>query len=405
MLQTIKNSGHHNMKNVITFVREKGPLSRADISEQMEIPQPTMTRIIEKLVNANIFKEKGLGSSTGGRRPVLLEFNQNCAYAIGIELGRSDIKVALTNMNGDLLSFRMKETTPNCTIDDIVILVKSSSKQVMQETSVNPSLVLGVGVGMPGPLNETEDGRISPPNFYGEVQVPLKEKLEQELAYPVTIDNDANVAALAEKWFGTGKEISHFAYLMADVGIGTGLIINHDIYRGMNGEAGEIGHSTIDVHGEQCSCGNYGCLETFCSVPAIINRLKRRLKVSSHAERSLFADNPDDIRIEDISAAIKNGSVLAKEILEESARYLGVGIANLINLYAPKSVIIGGKIGTLHPVILEEVKKVVQERVIGSTGKRTNIFVSELTSGVVLGAAAMVMHRTFYSFPVMLPRL
>jgi predicted NBD/HSP70 family sugar kinase len=393
-----ENSNNIIMKNVIKLVREKGTLSRVDISEQMVIPQPTLTRIIDKLVKANIFKEAGLGHSTGGRRPILLTFNENCSYTFGVELGRSDVKVALTNMNGHLLSFRMKETDHNGTISDIISSVKEMLADIIEETRVEPSLILGVGVGMPGPLNETEDGLISPPNFYGEKSVPLRAMLEKELNYPVTIDNDANVAALAEKWFGKGIEIDHFAYVMADVGVGSGLIVNNDIYRGMFGEAGEIGHSTIDVFGDKCSCGNYGCLETFVSIPAIIEKLKSRLKVSEK-EKSLFEKELEDIKFDDLTHAYRKGSVIVQQLLEETGQYLGVGIANLVSLYAPHSIIIGGKVGVVDPIIIEKVRESIRSRVVGHRGKETNIFSSDMQRGVVLGAAALVIHHTFYAFP------
>jgi glucokinase-like ROK family protein len=403
MLKMImENSNHNNTntKNVIQFVREKGPLSRVEISEQMAIPQPTMTRIIEKLINGNILREQGLGTSTGGRRPILLSFNENCSYAIGVEIGRSDIKVALTNMNGDLLSFAMEETKPNESIDEIILKVKGIVGRVLAETGVEHSLVLGVGIGVPGPLNESADGRISPPNFYGEDDVPLKEMLERQLNYPVTIDNDANVAALAEKWFGLGKEARNLVYVHADVGVGSGLIINNDIYRGKYGEAGEIGHSTIDVFGKKCSCGNYGCLETFVSIPAIVDKFQNRLKLSSADERKPFTESINDLKFDDILSADRKGSALAQQTLKEAGQFLGVGIANLTNLYAPDLVILGGKVGTAHPMILKEVRETVKTRVVGSKGKGVKVVTSDLDSGVVSGAAALVIHRIFYSFPL-----
>lgn len=385
-----------NTRSVIKYVREKGPISRANLSVQMNISQPTMTRIIEKLVKAKILKETGLGTSSGGRRPILLEFNKNCSYAIGVELGRSDIKVALTDLEGNLLSFVMKETTQQYTIKDIVQLVEDSIKRILYKTEIDASYVLGVGVGMPGPLNETGDGRLSPPNFYEEDDVALKDILENKLSFPVTIDNDANVAALAEKWFGKGMEVENFAYIMADVGVGSGLIINNDIYRGINGEAGEIGHSTIDVFGEKCTCGNYGCLETFISLSAILNRFKKRLKLSTKAEHSMFHQDTDLITFEDILSASEKGSTIASQVLEETGLYLGVGIANLINLYAPETVIIGGKIGSSHPLIIKKTEEILQTRVTGIRGRNTKVFQSDLQNGVVLGAAALIIHRTFY---------
>ncbi|HET7616740.1 MAG TPA: ROK family transcriptional regulator, partial [Bacillales bacterium] len=284
-LQEIQNA---NTRRVIQLVREKGPMSRADLSEKTGIPQPTMTRMIEKLIVGNILKERGLGSSSGGRRPILVTFNENCSYALGVELGRSEVKAALTNLNGKMLSFRKKETDPDFSQKRLITEVHCLIRQTIDDSKVDPALILGVGVGVPGPLNKSENGRISPPNFYGEIDIPLKKMMEERSVYEVTIDNDANCAALAEKWFGDGRDVKNFAYILADVGIGSGLILNHDIYRGTYGEAGEIGHSTIDAFGEQCYCGSYGCLETCASLPVILKRLEKQLKMASEDERGLY---------------------------------------------------------------------------------------------------------------------
>ncbi|UOQ44260.1 ROK family transcriptional regulator [Halobacillus salinarum] len=390
MLKNVLDSDNQAIKSVIRLIKEKGPLSRVDISKQLNISKPTLTRIIEKLMEADILKEKGLAVSTGGRRPILLQFNEDCSYAIGVELGRSEIKLALTNLIGRCLFYSTATAASNSSLTTISKLVKTLMKEAINETNVNPAYILGVGVGMPGPFNEKPDGTISPPNFYGLREIALKEKLEQELHYPVTIDNDANIAALAEKWFGAGVDSSCFAFVMADVGVGTGLVVNHDLYRGENGEAGEIGHSTIDVNGERCVCGNVGCLETFVSIPAILKKLKNRL---DDERTDLFAE---ELSLESIPKAHRNHSLLAKEILEETGFYLGVGITNVINLYNPEKIIIGGKVGKLHPLIRETIRNPVNERVIGSNGKRTPIVTSTLKGGVVQGAAALVIHHTFF---------
>ncbi|MDY0393500.1 ROK family protein [Virgibacillus halophilus] len=371
-----------------------------DISNHMAIPQPTMTRIIEKLISANILHEQGLGTSTGGRRPILLTFNESCSYAVGVEIGRSDIKVALTNMNGDLLSFTTKETRSDEAIDEIVLKVKKTVDKVLADTGIERSLILGVGIGVPGPLNELEDGRISPPNFYGETDIPMKEMLEEQLDFPVTIDNDANVAALAEKWFGQGKGIANFAYVHADVGVGSGLIINNDIYRGRYGEAGEIGHSTIDVFGKRCACGNYGCLENFVSIPAIIDKFQNSLRHLPTDNQHPFTKRIEHLNFEDVLQAVDEGFGLAQQVLKETGQLFGAGIANLINLFAPNVVILGGKVGTSHPLFHKEVTETMKTRVLGSKGKDVKVVVTDLNSGVVSGAAALVIHRFFYKRPL-----
>nr|WP_269448606.1 ROK family transcriptional regulator [Metabacillus kandeliae] len=392
MLQDIQNG---NAKKVVQCIREKGPMSRVELSEAMGIPQPTMTRIIEKLIDGNILVEKGFGTSNGGRRPILVAFNENCSYAAGVELGRNAIRAAVTNLDGKILSFREKETALDLSIDQLIMEVGKLVSQVVADSGVDSQLIFGVGVGLPGPLNESPDGRISPPNFYGAEGIPLKERLEEVLEYEVTIENDANCGALAEKWFGAGKNVENFIFLFADVGIGSGIILRNGIYRGTYGEAGEIGHSTIHVFGERCYCGNYGCLETFCSLPVIINKVQNELKTAPERERLLFPE--ESMKIQDIVSALKRGSFTAEKVLREAGQFLGIGASNLVNLFAPDEIIIGGKAGASHPIFMESVRESLRSHVIGYNGKKTPVSVSDLSHGVVLGAAARAIHETFYS--------
>jgi len=258
-----------NSTKIINLIREQGSLSRVEICEKLDIPQSTVTRITNKLMKLNMLREGQQGHSSGGRRPIMLEVNENCFYALGIELGRSSIKAALINLNGELLSFRMKVTSGDESIQAIVAYVKEIVQEVKVQADILQARVLGVGVGLPGPLDETEDQKVSPPNFYGEKDIPLKHLLEEALELPVTLDNDANVATLAERWFGDGVGYRDFSYVMTDIGIGCGLMINGSLYRGLQGESGELGHMSIAFPGELCHCGNYGCLETLSSIPAI----------------------------------------------------------------------------------------------------------------------------------------
>jgi predicted NBD/HSP70 family sugar kinase len=388
-----------NIKRIIKLMREEGPLSRVDISERTNIPQPTITRITEELLKENLLKEVGYGTSTGGRRPVLLALNHTCYYSVGVEIGRTKVKIALTDLNGNLLSFRKKVSEKSESISSIIEYIKDVLEAILEETGIERSCILGVGFGLPGPLNENAEGLISPPNFYNETSIPLKALLEDALQFEVIIDNDANVAALAEKWFGKGMGYDHFAYVIADVGIGSGLILNGELYRGRYGESGEIGHSTINLFGERCSCGNYGCLETYASLPKVEENFKRKLKLSPRNESVYLGGKLiEEVTFDDIINALENGSEAAKQTLEETGLYLGVGLSNMINVVAPDMVIIGGKLREGNDVLLHAVKAVIQSRVLGPSAKKIPVVLSEFREGVVLGAAALVINSAFGLF-------
>ncbi len=379
-----------NSTKIINLIREEGALSRVEICEKLDIPQSTVTRLTNKLMKLNMLREGHQGHSSGGRRPVMLEVNENCFYALGIELGRSAIKAALINLNGDLLSFRMKVTSGDESIQEVISYVKDLVQDVKTQADIHQKRVLGVGVGLPGPLDETEDQKISPPNFYGERDIPLKNLLEEALELPVTLDNDANVATLAEKWFGHGVGYNDFTYVMTDVGIGCGLMINGSLYRGLQGEAGELGHMSIAFPGELCHCGNYGCLETLSSIPAIERTYKKMLTYESGSN-----EREEDVSFESILKEAETGSTLAQKVLDQAAQHLGVGIANLINLFAPHKIIIGGTFSKVNAFTFDKIRSTALSRVIGKRVKDIPVVKSEIDEAVVLGAGALIINQEF----------
>lgn len=396
VINLIGDNSLGSIPNIIKLYKERGELSRVDVSNILNIPQPTITRCIDKLIKSNVLKETGYGRSSGGRRPILLKFNESCAYSIGVEIGRSILKVALTNLNGHILSIRMKVTNLNWNINEVLNYIKEVIDELLIETAIERSKVLGVGIGLPGPLMETESGYISPPNFYSG-DIPHPSVLKDKFNFPVIIDKDANVAALSEKWFDKGIGFSNFAYVFADAGVGSAFIVNNDIYRGGFGEVGEIGHTTIDIYGEKCSCGNYGCLETKVSIHAIKKLIGEKIKLNRSEQDYYFPKkNLNELSIKDMKSAYHEGSSIVKDVFEEVGILLGVGVVNLINLVGPEIVILGGRVGLIGPIIQKAISRVVSERAIGIKGKKTPIILSNQDHGIVIGASALVIHNLFY---------
>ncbi len=386
---------HYNQ--IINLVRDNGPISRIEISEKVKVPKPTVTRIINKLIKMNILKENGLAPSSGGRRPVLLEFNKNCYYSIGFEIGRTSMKLALTNMDGEILAFKESSYQLNDLIDDILQFAKGAVNEVIEEAKVDADLLLGMGIGLPGPVYIRDNKILKSPNFMQGKENDLPELLHQHFNFPIQFDKDSSVAALAEKWFGKGIGKSNFVYVMADEGIGCGIFLKHELYRGIHGEAGGLGHTIVDIFGKECTCGNYGCLETFVSQKIIIENVKSRLKLASTEERELF-DSMDQISMSSISEAVEKGSSIAMQTLKEAGLYLGVGLSNVISYYDPEVIILGGAIGASHPILKEATSESINQRVIGTYGKQIEVTISEIKESAVLGAAALIIDDHFKIF-------
>jgi len=388
---------NENMKRVLLYIRNNYPVSRVDIAEKLDITKPTSSRIIEKLINENLIIEEGYGESTGGRRPTLLTFNPNCFYSFGVSIGRKEIKVALVNLNGEFKEFKEMPITGKEEEDMIFTFIQESFFEMMIDVNVDISRILGVGVGIPGPV-KIENKMVTTPTFFSGKPTPIIEKINGFIDVPIIIEKDANAAALAEKWFGLGKEMDNFVYVMADVGVGCGLIIQKQLYRGADGEAGGLGHTTINIFGEQCSCGNFGCLETIVSVPKIEENLRGKLKLTWNEEsRFLELKSPDDVNFKTITKALNNGSTMVRTELHNVGMYLGVGIANVVSFFNPEVVILGGAIGSVD-IVKDSVKESLFSRVIGSKGKVVPVHSSKFEEGVVLGAAALIIEDTFSIF-------
>lgn len=384
-------------KKVLMFIRDNAPISRLEIAEKLNLTKPTSSRVIERLITNGLVVEEGYGTSTGGRRPILLSFNPNCFYSIGISLGRSEIKVALINLNGEILKLKRSLSKRDQEADLIFDFIKSAFFEIMSEVKIDSSRILGIGVGLPGPV-KNKNGLVSTPTFFSGKPTPIAKRLNEFIDVPVIVEKNANAATLAEKWFGQGREKDNFIYVMASVGVGCGLIINKQLYTGIDGEAGGLGHTTINVFGDKCSCGNFGCVETFVSITKIVENIKDKYKLNKTQEMKYYvATNPDDIIFADVINAYKKGSSIARQELEEAGEYLGVAIANVVSFFSPELIVMGGVIGSID-IVRESVKESLFARVIGSKGKVVPIVSSNLDEGVVLGAAALVIDDAFTIF-------
>lgn len=385
-----------NEKKALMLIRSKETVSRADIVESLKLTQPTASRIIESLLNEEFIYEVGFGESTGGRRPTLLKFNPNSFFSVGIELGRNVIKVALINLDGELINIVTTPAPIDSDEDSSISLLKDIYRKVVNESGIEPHKILGTGIGIPGPIKILNGSIITPTNFKGR-PMPLITELEDSINGSVIIEKDANVSALAEKWFGHGKQKKNFMYVLAGEGIGCGLIINNQLFKGKDGEAGGLGHTTVNIFGEKCSCGNYGCLESIVSISKVEKRIREQIKVTGLGpkESKYFRyHDVNEIDYEMIVNAYYSGSELAKNVLEEYGSYLGIGVANAVSFFNPDVVIMGGSFGSLE-VVKEAVKRSLFSKVIGSSGKIADIYSSELNESVVRGAAALVIEKSF----------
>jgi glucokinase-like ROK family protein len=386
-----------NRALVLKLIRDRGSISRAELSSRTNLSRSTVSSIVTDLLQTGLITEQGTGESSGGRRPILLDFNYRAGYVVGVEAGATHLLALLTDLAANVVARHETAFSTNLGPETGVQRIADGVRQVIAAGAIDPELVIGVGVGVPGPLDVGTGAVVSPPIMPGWHGVPLRQRLSQALDLPVYIDNDANLGAVAERWRGAGQGIDHLAYIKVEIGIGCGLILNGQVYRGHIGSAGEIGHTTIDPNGPACRCGNYGCLEAMASGPAIAHRAQLAVKAG---QKTLLADlKPvDEIVVQDVAEVALHGDPLGLQLFNEAGRSIGVALAGLINLLNPRRVIIGGEVAEAGDILLEPIRRSVQSHALRVAVENCQIVQGQLgRDTVAIGAVSLALEEILRS--------
>ncbi len=284
----------------------------------------------------------------------------------GIDIGGTNIKFGLVDSSGKVLFRDQKPTPTDKGADPVMHLVTNVAENLLFHAAEDELDVRWLGVGTPGAVDEKTGTVVGPcPNIPGWTGMPIGNNLRDRLNMPVLVDNDVNVMALAEAKFGVASGYKAVVCLAIGTGIGGALVIDGDLWRGSHHAAGEIGQMTIDLNGPDCRAGNPGCLEAYCASPAIIKRATARLKKEmTPVFTEILGGNLENLTIRKLFNAAKKGDAVATEVIDETAHYLGAGLANVVNLLNPDIVVLGGGVTEAGGGLLEAVTKVVRERAI-----------------------------------------
>jgi predicted NBD/HSP70 family sugar kinase len=328
-------------KELLSLFQKKGPLTKQDLLEVVKTNLSTLNRMIQPLEDERLVVEAGIGESSGGRKPVLYDLSASKFYVLGIDISRPYTQLVITDPKMHILKkqiFLMDESyTPEKTARQIHKLFL----EAMAELGIEKPLFLGAGLGTVGPLDRERGIMINPNNFAapGWNGIAIKQLLEHQLQLPVLIDNGANTAVLAEHLFGMGKEFQNIVYFNCSIGIRTGAISAGTIVRTINDAEDAFGHMVVDVDGELCDCGNYGCIECYASIHSVIKKFGAAVKKG----RSTRIRKPvDQLNYVEICQAAEAADELAREIISGAAAIFGAGLANYINLLNPGLVILSG---------------------------------------------------------------
>lgn len=374
-----------NRQIVLNYVREMGPISRAEIARETALQRSTISLIVDELRLDGLIEEVS-GESTGGRPPSLLSLRTVDAVAIGVDLGTVKTVMASSDLAGRVLEQEEFPTDPD--VKKTLAKIVDCSARLIGKTM---GVIEGIGISLPGVV-DPETGNLYVPHFNWR-NAPIAETLTRATSLPVSIDNDANAAALAELWFGRPeiREVRDFILVLVEEGVGTGIVFDGQVYRGVGGTAGEFGHMTIGADAPvECAVGSRECWEAFASERSALARYQTLSRLNGNS----------DVNFPTIMDLALKGERNASAALRETAHYLGIGIANLIQGLAPEAVIVGGPIVRVWPVIVEELKASVDASICRGFPS-TPILDSTLgPEPTLMGALSLVLASKFASAPV-----
>jgi N-acetylglucosamine repressor len=377
-----------NRSLVIDRVRLQGNISRTDLAKETGLGLSTITNIIDELIKENLVSEVGTGDSQGGRKPVLLKFNGDFGVIVGLKIEMQEVKMCLSNLEGKILhkqQFSYSHGEANKLAQVII-----DKLECFIECNECASKLVGIGIATPGlvdresneviysPILKVDHGDLKPIGMYFDV--------------PLMIDNDANVFALAEKWIGLGREYRNFIGVTVGAGVGSGIVIDNMLFRGDFGGAGELGHITIYQGDRLCYCGQRGCLELYASDSFLVNEAERMVSIGVPTLIKSYTP----ITPESIVMAARNGDVYAQELLVKQGENLAIGIKNLVHLFNPEAIILGGEGLREGEFLLKGIKKELEVHFFIKHPRKLQFKTSQLGEDVwLIGACALVVSHLF----------
>jgi len=354
-----------NLSIILNALRDRSPVSRASLATATGLNKTTVSSLVQQLIDANFVSEIGAGRTEEMGRPgILLELNPRAGCIIGAEIGVDFISVIVTDFAAEIMWRHLEQIDTHSTQESIIGRTLEVIKNGIEQTRGRCKAMLGLGLGLPGIVDVGSGTLLFAPNL-GWRNVPIREILQGEFDFPVYVDNEANMATLGESYFGVARGAKNVLYVSAGVGLGGGIVLDGHILSGTAGFAGEVGHMTMVIDGLDCNCGNRGCWETLVSREALYRRIHD--EVASGNKSSLtpyLLDKSELLTVDLIVEAARSGDKVALAALEETAYYLGIGLANLVNALNPEIVVFGGILSVGSDFLMPVVKRVIKERAL-----------------------------------------
>jgi predicted NBD/HSP70 family sugar kinase len=374
-----------NRSIILNVIKAQGAIARSDIARLTGLSPAAVTQQTGQLIRDGLIVEKQAGDSRGGRRPILLALNSSGIYVVGIKLAEEHATLALTDFNADVMSrhtIQLGARDPVSVSDQLA----AGTRELLLQGNVQPEHILGVGVGLSG-IIDAANGicQISP--FNGWRDVPFAQLLEERLGWPAYLDNNVNTLTLVERLYGPGQHVKNFIIVTIGYGVGMGMVINGQNFRGDGGYGGEFGHIVVDPDGEVCRCGKRGCLETFVADPWLMQYAAQNgMRTAS---------------IDELLAAAASGNPVAVNTFERAGRVLGQSIANLVSVLNPALLIISGEGIRAGDYVFPAMREAIRQHTFGRLDQQVQVRVEPLSDDTwARGAASLVLNQIFNAPPV-----
>ena len=380
-----------NRLRVIDALRDEGLISRAEIARRTGLSRSTVSSLVSELQADGLVIERpepaAAHGDQGGRPPILLSFDASAGVAVGIDFDHHHVRVAVSDLSSRILAEREQELDTDHAAHEGLDAAAELVGELLAEAGVDEATVIGAGMCLPGPVHRPTGVVGSTAILPGWVGVAAAEEMRRRLELPILVDNDANLAALAEAAFGAGRDAKDLVYLMISSGIGAGLVLNGRLYRGAEGLAGELGHVLVDADGPVCRCGNRGCLETVAGTDALAELLRR-----SHGDG---LDGRAIVRL------AREGDLGCRRVIADAGRAIGKAAATLVNVLNPELLIVGGDLSDAGELLLGGVRESLERSALPTAVQAAEVVAGSLGDRAeVLGAIALVLSEAERDHPL-----
>lgn len=388
-----------NELDVLHFIHTRINSSRVELAREVGLSPASMTAIVHDLIEKRLVVESGRESSTLGRKPVSLSIRSDAAYLLGVDLGSYFLRVVIADMNGKLIYKSQTETQLSEGRTRVMDRMCKFMRLAMKESGLPKGAIKGIGIGHSGVIDSERGVVLSyprPGQMSDWKNLPVRDMFQKEFDIPCLLEDSVRASAIAEKSYGLGKDLKDFIYTEVGIGIGSGIFLDGNLYRGAGGGAGEFGHITVDEDGPLCSCGNAGCLEAVASCSAIIQAVRRAIDKGVDSKiRDLAGGDLDRVSVELIAQAALNNDSLAFRVLQDAVSHIGTGLANMVNLLNPSVLIFGGGLFRAAPQsLLDPLKRIIRQRSLEKSANEVQLMVSHMGSEAgAIGAARLISQQ------------